>query len=270
MYPKDNNWVFAVSVHDDFSGVDMNTCIYDKTDKGREEIATRKYRVAPKLRTLLVMIDGRHPLESLLKNFAGLGLTEESVNELLDQQYIKLVSGGPAASVAPPAAARPPASARARMLARPRVGAPQVQAEAQRHGAATHDAQAFAADLHEAASDDAGIGATGVHEAAAHEAKTAPAEAGAAHLSMNQADQFRALYEFYNQTVKSTLGLRGFVLQLKVEKAAGIDDFRALRLPYLEAVQKARGKVMAQSLRDRLDQLLGGKPEVDGFVLAEG
>jgi hypothetical protein len=99
----------------------MNSCIYDKTAKGREEIATRKYQVPPKLRTLLVMIDGRHSLAALFKNFAGLGLSAESVDELLRQEYIVLVGGGPAANeagVEAPRAASTPASARARMLAR--------------------------------------------------------------------------------------------------------------------------------------------------------
>ncbi|MES2757850.1 MAG: hypothetical protein V4693_10790 [Pseudomonadota bacterium] len=101
----------------------MNTRIYDKTDKGREEIATRKYRVPPRLRTLLVLIDGRHSLESLLANLSVLGLGADDVDELLRQEYIALVGGGaveeapqPEASGAP----RGPVSARARMLARTR------------------------------------------------------------------------------------------------------------------------------------------------------
>jgi hypothetical protein len=101
----------------------MNTCVYDKTDKGREEIATRKYQVRSKLRTLLVMIDGRHSLGALLKDFAVLGMGAESVDELLRLEYIVLVSGGPATGEpAADAAARPrpPASARARMQARMR------------------------------------------------------------------------------------------------------------------------------------------------------
>ncbi|MDQ2988637.1 MAG: hypothetical protein M3R60_06005 [Pseudomonadota bacterium] len=98
----------------------MNTCIYDKTDKGREEIATRKYHVAAKLRTLLVMIDGRQPLGALMKNLGPLGLFEEHVNLLLSQEYIVLVGGGPVESAADTASppARAPVSARARMLAR--------------------------------------------------------------------------------------------------------------------------------------------------------
>jgi hypothetical protein len=88
-------------------------------------------------------------------------------------------------------------------------------------------------------------------------------------VGMDRAERFRALSEFFNQTIKSTLGLRGLMLQLKAEKCANIDEFRLLRQPYLEAVLKARGAELALSLRDRLDMLLGGPPEHDGFVLPD-
>lgn len=104
----------------------MNTCIYDKTDKGREEIATRRYHVPARLRTLLVLIDGRHTFESLQTNLAVLGLGMDDVDELLRQQHIALVAGGPIADAQQPdapAVARAPASARARMLARRRQAA---------------------------------------------------------------------------------------------------------------------------------------------------
>jgi hypothetical protein len=94
-----------------------------------------------------------------------------------------------------------------------------------------------------------------------------PEQADAQPAAADSPERFRALYDFYNQTIKSTIGLRGIALQLKVEKAAGIDDFRALRLQYLQAVLKARGREMAVSLRDRLDQQLGGKPAIDDFEL---
>jgi hypothetical protein len=114
----------------------MNTCIYDKTDKGREEIATRKYHVAAKLRTLLVMIDGRQPLGALMKNLGPLGLAEEHVDQLLSQGYIVLVGGGPserAAEAAPQQAARAPVSARARMLARNAARQERMQEQEQEH-----------------------------------------------------------------------------------------------------------------------------------------
>jgi hypothetical protein len=218
----------------------MSPRIYDKTDKGREEIATRKNQLQSKLRTLLVMIDGRHSLESLQKNFAVLGLSAENVDELLRQQYISLVSGGPEASEAEPQreAPRPPASARARMQAR------QAARQANAAEAGHADGAAVESTADEAAADTAAV-------------------------SPDQAERFRALYDFYNQTIKSTIGLRGIGLQLRVEKAASIAEFQALRLPYLQAVLKAKGRAMALALRERLDELLGGKPEVDDFALPD-
>lgn len=215
----------------------MSACVYDKTDKGREEIATRKYQVPARLRTLLVMIDGRHSLDALLKNFAALGLDEDCVNQLLAQDYIRLVSGGPAANepqTGQAAPARPPAARkRVASAARPRV-APEPPPAA---------------------------------PAPAAELPMAPRAAVV--VAMDDAERFRALYAFYNQTIKSTMGLRGLMLQLKVEKASGIDDLRALRPAYLDGVLKAKGREMTLSLRDRLDQLLGGPPAADDFVLPD-
>lgn len=65
-----------------------------------------------------------------------------------------------------------------------------------------------------------------------------------------------AVYDFYTKTIKRTIGLRGFTLQLKVEKAATLDDLRQLRDPYVEAVLKAKGRDKAALLAQQLDQLL--------------
>ena len=160
----------------------MTHRIFDKTDKGREEIATRKYQLPTRLRTLLVMVDGKQSDEELLKKVSGIGLTQESISELLDHGFIQLA---PAPVEAP------------------------------------------------------------------------VAQAASESLSLPEGQsQFQAIYQFYTETIKSTIGLWGYTLQLKVEKAASIEDFRALRDPYLEAVLKAKGKEIARSVRTRLDQLL--------------
>ncbi|HZW14369.1 MAG TPA: hypothetical protein VFF81_14415 [Noviherbaspirillum sp.] len=167
----------------------MATIIFDKTDKGREEIATRKFQLAPKMRTLLVMIDGKQSSDELLQKIGGLGFTPESINELMANGFIHQVAAIETPVVSGPVPAPGPAPAAA-----------------------------------------------------------APTQA--------TANQFQALYHFYTETIKSTIGLRGYSLQLKVEKASSIDELRELREPYLEAVLKAKGKEMAQSVRGRLDELL--------------
>lgn len=72
---------------------------------------------------------------------------------------------------------------------------------------------------------------------------------------MNTTQQF-AVYDFYTRTIKTNIGLRGFTLQLKVEKAATLDELRQLRDPYVEAVLKAKGRDKAALLAKQLDQLL--------------
>ena len=181
----------------------MTASIYDKTEKGREEIATRKYQLSPKLRTLLVMIDGKQSAAEIMKKVAGLGLNEQNLQELLELELIGVTAtpspeGEPASTATPAAPIHPAAPA-------------------------TDDSE--------------------VSEAMAESA-------------MTDAERFQALYNLYNETIKSAMGLRGYGLQLKVERAASIEDFRALRSTYVEAVQKAKGPEMARSLRDRLDQLL--------------
>ncbi|MGO4380233.1 hypothetical protein [Pseudoduganella sp. RAF53_2] len=63
--------------------------IYDKTVKGREEIASRCHHLAPRMRSLLVMIDGRHAIDELLPKVSGLGLSEANVQTLLDEGFIE-------------------------------------------------------------------------------------------------------------------------------------------------------------------------------------
>ena len=168
----------------------MKTSIYDKTAKGREEIATRKFQLASRLRALLVLVDGHRSEQELLHNVAGLGLTESALQELLAQGYIVLATSY--ASLPEP-----------------------------------------------------------VPEPEAAVAAEAPPQKPADHVQ-----QFQSIYDFYNKTIKSTMGLRGFTLQLKVEKAASVAELRELRDPYVEAVQKAKGRDTAALLARQLDQLL--------------
>ena len=166
----------------------MNTSIYDKTAKGKEEIATRKHQLATRLRTLLVLIDGRRTEEELLRNVAGLGLGASALAELVEHGYVVLATSY--ASLPEPS----------------------------------------------------------------------PADTGPAHPPIPepaQIAQFQSIYDFYNKTIKNTIGLRGFTLQLKVEKASSVAELRELRQAYIEAVQKARGSETAAALARQLDHLLG-------------
>jgi hypothetical protein len=75
-------------------------------------------------------------------------------------------------------------------------------------------------------------------------------------LSADETARFKAVHRFYNETIRGNLGLPGFALQLKVERADTLDDLRALRAPYLEAVKQVQGQEMARALDARLMALL--------------
>ncbi|WP_338844419.1 hypothetical protein V8J88_12275 [Massilia sp. W12] len=174
--------------------------IFDKSDKGREEIVTRQHRLAPRLRSLLVLVDGRKNAAEILQQVAGLGLNQASLDELYEAGFIEPAAG---ASALPPPLPSPSL-------------APQAQ----------------------------------------HIAPPAPKPESAAPEGLIGAEQLLALQSFLSTTIKNTLGLRGFTLQLKAERAASLQDFRELRKTYIDAITKSKGKEMAQALADKFDVLL--------------
>jgi len=232
----------------------MSSVVYDKTDKGREEIATRKYQVPARMRTLLVLVDGRRDLDWLLSNIAGLGLNQQSIDELLAQDFIRMVPGTAPAPVEVESAAPNPGSARARAVAK--------QA-ARLNASATHlDA------IDDAIASSAAVQVSAAAPAVVPAVAAAPAAPAAPVVALDPAEQFRQLYAYYNHSIKAAIGLRGVMLQLKVEKAVTVADLRELRTPFLQAVIKAKGGELAAAMRDELDGLLGGAPAVDEVVIA--
>lgn len=187
----------------------MSTTIYDKTDKGREELGTRKYQLAPRSRSLLVLVDGKQTVADLLKKIAGLGLNQQSIQDLVDQEFITVSQ-----SVAPNTITAPLA-----------VSVQETEVESGTEALPVSDISAKPILV----------------------ISESPEE---------NARRFQALSKFFNATIKSTLGFRGFSLQLKVERAANLQEFEDLRNVYIEAILKAKGKDLARSLRDRLDLLL--------------
>lgn len=185
----------------------MSTTIYDKTEKGREELSTRKYQLAPRSRSLLVLIDGKQTVADLLKKIAGLGLNQQSIQDLFDQEFIAVSQ-----SIAPST-----------------IAAPQIVSVQETEVAAV------------------ALPVVDVPAKPLLVISDNPEE---------NARRFQALSKFFNETIKSTLGFRGFSLQLKVERAANLQEFEGLRNVYIEAILKAKGKDLARNLRDQLDQLL--------------
>jgi hypothetical protein len=193
----------------------MSTTIYDKTDKGREELSTRKYQLAPRSRSLLVLVDGKQTVTDLLKKIIGLGLNQQSIQDLFDQEFIAVSQGVTLNTVRAPSAV------------------PVQEADVEAKTLAVADMP------------------------------TKPILVISENPEEN-ARRFQALSKFFNETIKSSLGFRGFTLQLKVERAANIQEFEDIRNVYIEAILKAKGKDAARDLRDRLDQLLYAK--LDTFL----
>ena len=160
----------------------MQKIIFDKTDKGREEIISRKYRLASRLRSLLVMVDGKHSSDDLLSKVAALGLNQASIDELEQQGFI------------------------------------------QRHGTT---AKLVTPNLEETQNSQ-----------------------------INSVELFQVLHDFYTETIKQNLGLRGYNIQFIVERATTLQDFHELRAPFLDAINKSQPEKKALELRDQLDELL--------------
>lgn len=95
--------------------------VYRKSAKGTEAIATRQHGLAPKLRSLLILVDGKRGFDELKRLSQVLGDTEELLGQLLEQGFIEPVesAANAAASSAAPPAFRSPASAPAPLAAAP-------------------------------------------------------------------------------------------------------------------------------------------------------
>jgi hypothetical protein len=74
--------------------------VFQKSDKGSQAIAKRDHALVPKLRSMLILVDGKRPVEELAKLSAALGDTQQLLAQLLEQGYIE-----DAATQAAPAAA---------------------------------------------------------------------------------------------------------------------------------------------------------------------
>ncbi|KAF0814642.1 hypothetical protein IGB42_00696 [Andreprevotia sp. IGB-42] len=72
----------------------MDSVIYQKTDKGQRELTERTEPLSPRLRQLLILIDGKRNLGELQQMSAGADLTDP-LNRLLDLHLIAVHSGNP-------------------------------------------------------------------------------------------------------------------------------------------------------------------------------
>ena len=84
-----------------------NDWILAKTVVGLEEIETRARRVPPRLRTVLILVDGRRSVADLIDAAAGLGDVREALETLHDKGFvIRVGNPRPVAAVASRASAQ--------------------------------------------------------------------------------------------------------------------------------------------------------------------
>jgi hypothetical protein len=98
---------------------------YKKTELGSIAITERSILPDPKMRTLLILVDGKKTRDDLIRMGAALGEVESRLDTLLQQGWIEEVRLASAASAPAPAAA--PAAAAPRSTA-PAPAAPAPQA----------------------------------------------------------------------------------------------------------------------------------------------
>lgn len=73
------------------------TQIYQKTDKGVEEIRSRRYKLPKRPRILLILVDGKTPLDVVLGQARALGIEDSTVMDLIDEGFIAAQSAPVAA-----------------------------------------------------------------------------------------------------------------------------------------------------------------------------
>ncbi len=89
--------------------MDKNT-LFVKTDQGREALTSRPPGLGPRLRTLLIMVDGKRPVSELDKLAGGEGSAAPLLEQLVAAGWVELVQS---ATATEPVTAAPPAEAAA-------------------------------------------------------------------------------------------------------------------------------------------------------------
>ncbi len=68
--------------------MDQNVVLV-KSGRGKREITTRKYKLNPRLRAILIVIDGKTTYGELLTKFGQIDTVEKDISALLEHGFIK-------------------------------------------------------------------------------------------------------------------------------------------------------------------------------------
>lgn len=226
--------------------VDQADSVYRKTDAGQDEIRTRARRLDHKLRALLLIVNGERTREALLAQVSGMGVGPEAFDTLLEQGLIAPLAG---AGSGGREADDSPTAAHAAQVSRPGNGvAPPAPASPEGENANLFSL--YAMRRVEPLADPAAVSPASTPLAGI------PRPAGP--------EAYQQLYHFLTDVIGKHLGLRGYVMQVKVEKAATPAELAGLRDTLHAALQKVKGDITAHAIVEQLDQLvatLGVVPE---------
>lgn len=203
----------------------MQIIIYDKTDKGREEIATRKWQLPSRMRSLLVLIDGKKSDAEIVQKIGGLGLNLQSLQELQDKEFIQRVSVD--ALLAPDDLDLTQEAANVTLDSNT-LGSIDALEESQTIFEPSPDQDdAWNVDLDRLLDDD-------------------DEEEKESRVDM--------MKRYLGDIIKQNLGLKGFFLQRKLQKIQTLDELHVFRQAYVAAILRSKGKDKALELRDEFDQ----------------
>lgn len=205
----------------------MQIIIYDKTDKGREEIATRKWQLPSRMRSLLVLIDGKKSDAEIVQKIGGLGLNLQSLQELQDKEFIQRVSVDAIITPEPDDLDLTQEAANVTLDSNT-LGSIDALEESQTifEPSADHE-DAWNVDLDRLLDDDE---------------------------EEEKESRVDMMKRYLGDNIKQNLGLKGFFLQRKLQKMQTLDELHVFRQAYVSAILHSKGKDKAIELRDDFDQ----------------
>ncbi|MBI3713651.1 MAG: hypothetical protein HY253_11925, partial [Burkholderiales bacterium] len=199
----------------------MQIIIYDKTDKGREEIATRKWQLPSRMRSLLVLIDGKKSDAEIVQKIGGLGLNLQSLQELQDKEFIQRVSVEA-------------------------IPAPDDLDLTQETANVTLDSNT--------------LGSIDALEESQTIFEPSPDQDDAWNVDLDRLlddeeeeekeSRVDMMKRYLGENIKENLGIKGFFLQRKLQKMRSLDELHVFRQAYVSAILHSKGKDKAIALRD--------------------
>ncbi|KAF1685476.1 hypothetical protein B1992_12105 [Pseudoxanthomonas broegbernensis] len=190
----------------------MREGIYRKTDAGRDEIRDRGRRLPPPLRTVLLMVDGQRTLSELRELATGVRAQEDALERLLAEELIELVPSG--FDAAGLMRALGPAAPATAAAAVPPSPSPPSPAAVE----------------------------------AVEEEPAAAAPAG----TPGDTDRYVRLHTEMSEAVRGHLGLRGYFLQLKIERCKDLGALQGVLPELRQALAKGKGEAFATDWEARL------------------